>query len=99
MQQATVSYYLRANAGEITQASVGKYRFKQLPLYQSHCITQEKIMATTTKKPRVLIIGGGLGGLAFAQSLRKKGIPYLLFERDSSDGARSQGWAISLHDW
>ena len=47
----------------------------------------------------MLIIGGGLGGTALAQALRKKGIPYDLFERDHSGEAQSQGWAISLHDW
>jgi cation diffusion facilitator CzcD-associated flavoprotein CzcO len=46
---------------------------------------------------KVLIIGGGLGGLACAQGLRKHGIPYEIFERDESPNARTQGWALSLH--
>ena len=51
----------------------------------------------TPQPPKVLICGGGLGGLTLAQALRKKGIPYEVFERDSSAIARSQGWGIVLH--
>ena len=56
-------------------------------------------MQTSQSKHHVLIIGGGLGGTALAQALRKRGIPYDLFERDRSEAARFQGWAISLHPW
>ncbi|KAL9074953.1 MAG: hypothetical protein Q9157_004182 [Trypethelium eluteriae] len=49
--------------------------------------------------PHVLIIGAGLGGTSLAQALRKRGIPFSLFERDTFEGARFQGWAISLHSW
>lgn len=47
----------------------------------------------------ILIIGAGLGGLALAQSLQQKKIPYRIFERDLQNGMRQQGWAISLHPW
>lgn len=53
--------------------------------------------SSTTKTPHVLILGGGLGGLTLAQSLRKKGISFEVFERDSDPHARPQGWAIALH--
>jgi len=46
--------------------------------------------------PRVLIVGAGLGGLAFAQALRKHQVPFEIFERDSGPYTRSQGWAIVL---
>lgn len=45
----------------------------------------------------VLIVGGGLGGLTLAQSLRKQGISYEVFERDADKDARAQGWAIAIH--
>ncbi|KAI8629198.1 putative monooxygenase [Xylariaceae sp. FL1651] len=47
--------------------------------------------------PHVLIVGAGLGGLALAQALRKKGIPYEIFERDRSERERRPGWVIGLH--
>ena len=46
---------------------------------------------------KVLIIGGGLGGLALAQGLRKQGFAYEIFERDETADSRTQGWALSLH--
>lgn len=48
-------------------------------------------------KPTVLIIGGGLGGLALGQMLRKYNIPCRIFERDASSTARTQGWCLTLH--
>jgi NADPH-dependent 2,4-dienoyl-CoA reductase/sulfur reductase-like enzyme len=56
-------------------------------------------MDSQANSTHVLIIGGGLGGTALAQALRKKGISYDLFERDESSDARSQGWALALHQW
>ncbi|KAI1771041.1 putative monooxygenase [Hypoxylon cercidicola] len=54
-------------------------------------------MAIEATKPRVLIVGGGLGGLTLAQCLRKQNIPFQIFERDASPVSRVSGWAIALH--
>lgn len=46
--------------------------------------------------PKVLIIGGGMGGLTLAQYLRHKGVEFDIFERDENAQARDQGWAVTL---
>ena len=45
---------------------------------------------------RVVIIGGGIGGLCLAQGLRKDGIGATVYERDESAGFRQQGYRVSL---
>jgi 2-polyprenyl-6-methoxyphenol hydroxylase-like FAD-dependent oxidoreductase len=40
---------------------------------------------------RVLIIGGGIGGLCLAQGLRSAGFAVIVFERDSTPRSRLQG--------
>lgn len=48
---------------------------------------------------KVLVIGGGSCGLALAQGLRKAGIPYTLYERDSAEEyqLRPRDWGSLLH--
>ena len=45
---------------------------------------------------KVLIIGGGIGGLALAQILRGMNIASEVFERDAHSDARQQLWAVAL---
>jgi len=47
----------------------------------------------------VLIVGAGVGGLSLAQTLRKQGISFEIFERDTNPDARFQGWAIAMHSY
>lgn len=42
-----------------------------------------------------MIIGAGITGLLLAQALKKKKIPYTVFERDSTH--REQGWGLAFH--
>ena len=44
-----------------------------------------------------MIIGSGLGGLAFAQGLHKASIPFMIYERNQLNDARTQGYRIRLH--
>ena len=47
----------------------------------------------------VLVIGAGSCGLALAQGLRKSGVPYTIFERDSAEDyhQRPRDWGSLLH--
>lgn len=48
------------------------------------------------KFPHVAVIGGGIGGTALAVACLHRGIPFTLYERDQSFGARSQGYGLTL---
>ena len=46
--------------------------------------------------PHVAIIGAGIAGVALAVACLHRGIPFTLYERDSSFDARAQGYGITL---
>ncbi|KAI9692708.1 MAG: hypothetical protein M1820_009413 [Bogoriella megaspora] len=50
-----------------------------------------------SKETHVLIIGGGITGLLLAQSLKKEGIRYSVFDKDSSLNVRSNEWTMAIH--
>lgn len=45
----------------------------------------------------VIIIGAGVSGLLLAQYLRKNGVPFRIFERDTDLTTRGVGWGLTLH--
>ncbi len=53
-------------------------------------------VADSENYPHVGIIGGGIGGMALAVACLHRGIPFTLYERDSSFDARSQGYGLTL---
>jgi salicylate hydroxylase len=52
--------------------------------------------ADTEKYPHVAIIGAGIAGMALAVACLHRGIPFTLYERDSSFDARAQGYGLTL---
>jgi len=53
-------------------------------------------IADTENYPHVAIIGAGIGGVALAVACLHRGIPFTLYERDSSFDARAQGYGLTL---
>lgn len=43
------------------------------------------------------LVGAGLADLTLANSLKKQGIPFQVYEREASADARTQGWSLSIH--
>ncbi len=53
-------------------------------------------LADSENYPHVAIIGAGIGGMALAVACLHRGIPFTLYERDSSFDARAQGYGLTL---
>lgn len=51
---------------------------------------------SATSPLHVLIIGGGIGGLALAQGLRRAGVSAAVYERDRSLASRLQGYRVHI---
>lgn len=68
----------------------------------SNCEGSGLVLATTRplidkiNYPHIAIIGGGIGGVALAVACLHRGIPFTLYERDSSFNTRSQGYGLTL---
>jgi len=46
---------------------------------------------------RVIVVGGGIGGLCLAHGLRRAGVSVQVYERDRSPGARPEGYRIHVN--
>lgn len=46
---------------------------------------------------KVIIVGGGIGGLALAQALRRDHVETEVYERDTSVGSRQEGYRIHIN--
>lgn len=53
-------------------------------------------LADSENYPHVAIIGAGIGGMALAVACLHRGIPFTLYERDSSFDVRAQGYGLTL---
>ena len=58
--------------------------------------TSSHPIADSENYPHVAIIGAGIGGVALAVACLHRGIPFTLYERDSSFDARAQGYGLTL---
>ncbi|MEV0625230.1 FAD-dependent oxidoreductase [Nonomuraea wenchangensis] len=50
----------------------------------------------TPRDLRVLVIGGGIGGLCLAQGLRRAGVDVRVYERDAAVHRRTQGYRLHI---
>lgn len=62
----------------------------------SGIIPTEKELIPNEEFPHVAIIGGGISGVALAVACLHRGIPFTIYERDTSFNARSQGYGLTL---
>jgi salicylate hydroxylase len=101
--KARLRYEIAHSDFEKTQAE-GKpsLRPKLTQYLCDHCSGSGLIQATSypitdsENYPHVAIIGAGIGGVALAVACLHRGIPFTLYERDSSFDARAQGYGLTL---
>ena len=102
-KESRLRYQLAMNEYEKTRGE-GKASVRpQITQYLcAHCSGSGLIQASShpiadlENYPHVAIIGAGIGGMALAVACLHRGIPFTLYERDSSFDARAQGYGLTL---
>src|SRR4051812_19435413 len=58
---------------------------------------ERRLRSVARDKPLAIVLGGGAGGLSYARSLGRRGIPVLLAESPAGIGGRSRfAWSVGL---
>jgi len=102
-KKARLRYQIATNEFEKNQAE-GKdsIRPKITQYLCNNCSGSGLIAATrhpivnSKNYPHLAIIGAGIGGVALAVACLHRGIPFTLYERDSSFDTRAQGYGLTL---
>jgi 2-polyprenyl-6-methoxyphenol hydroxylase-like FAD-dependent oxidoreductase len=82
---------------EIAPIPPKRHQYSCLNCNGSGLIAANKHPVPDTKNyPPIAIMGGGIGGVALAVACLHRGIPFTLYERDSSFNKRSQGYGLTL---
>ena len=59
--------------------------------------SSKAIIGAAASPLHVIIIGGGIGGLALAQGLKKSGVSVAVYERDRTRTDRVQGYRVHIN--
>ncbi len=74
------------------------------PGLDRHAVRHPAPTAFTARRPRpagsgrVVVVGGGIAGLAAATGLAERGVPVTLVEREATLGGRVRSWPVPLPD-
>ncbi len=88
----------KRNKKQSRQAQQDKYTPVVCAVCQSTGLqaNENSIIPINNNLPHVAIVGAGIGGVALAIACMHRGIPFTLFEKDSSFLERSQGYGLTL---
>jgi 2-polyprenyl-6-methoxyphenol hydroxylase-like FAD-dependent oxidoreductase/Zn-finger nucleic acid-binding protein len=67
-----------------------------IPVNISSSESSSSAVTVTHHRPFVAIVGGGIGGIALAVALKHRGIPFMVYEKDSRFDQRRQGYGLTL---
>ena len=60
--------------------------------------TGEAVLPTAGDRPEVVVVGGGIAGLAAAVALVERDVSVTLLEREPQLGGRVRSWPVTMHD-